>query len=196
MVFEASVLEDLGVRYGAAGATAWGVWVQEHDTVAAAVLTRAGLTVDSRPTAMALDLAALGPAPGRDGVTVERTDDLALIAGPLSASYGFPAALLTSGLPGLLDQVEGWVGRVGGIPAAAVVVVRAGGDGGVFMVGTAPELRRRGAAGEALHHSLLRARDDGCTTSTLQSSSMGRSVYARIGYADLGVYQLWERRTG
>ncbi len=29
---------------------------------------------------------------------------------------------------------------------------------------------------------------------TLQSSAAGRSVYARLGYGDLGTYLLWEHR--
>jgi predicted acetyltransferase len=63
------------------------------------------------------------------------------------------------------------------------------------MVATAPVLRGHGAAKAIVHQALLSARDDGCTTSTLQSSAMARSLYAGIGYSELGTYLLWQRRT-
>jgi hypothetical protein len=44
---------------------------------------------------------------------------------------------------------------------------------------------------EALRDSLAR----GCTTTTLESTSLGRPVYERIGYRSLGTLQMWERRT-
>jgi GNAT superfamily N-acetyltransferase len=192
---DGSALAQLASRYGAAGITAFGVWVHEDDAPAAHALTRAGLAVDSRPTAMALDLSELGPDPVTgDELTVRATTDLALLAEPLSAGYGFPAALITGGLPGLLEGAEGWVARVGGVPASAAVIVREGDDAGVFMVATAPSLRGRGAAPALLGEALRSARADGCTSSTLQSSAMARSVYARVGYAELGRYQLWERK--
>ena len=65
----------------------------------------------------------------------------------------------------------------------------------MFMVATAPEHRRRGAAGAAMQRALLHARARGCATSTLQSSEMGRPVYEQLGYRALGEYRLWERRT-
>lgn len=196
MPLETSLLREVALRYAAAGVSAWGVWVHEDDAIAGAALASAGLSIDSRPTAMAMDLAELAAAPAcvGDDMIVERTADLDVIAQPLSAGYGFPAALLASGLPRLLDHVEASVARIGGLPAAAAVVVRRGGDAGVFMVATAPELRGRGAAAAVVHHALVHARDRGCTTSTLQSSAAGRSVYARLGYADLGTYLLWEHR--
>lgn len=196
MHLDGSVLAQLAAHYDAAGITAFGVWVHEDDSAAAQALTHAGFRVDSRPAAMACDLAdldALAVAGGE--LTVESTTDLALLAEPLSAGYGFPAALLTRGLPDLLEHAQGWVARVAGVPASAAAIVRAGDDAGVFMVGTAPALRGHGAAGAVLHHALLAARAAGCTTTTLQSSAMGRSVYARLGYTALGAYQLWERRS-
>jgi GNAT superfamily N-acetyltransferase len=192
----AEVLEELGAHYAGAGITAWGVWVHADDAAAVTALEEAGATIDSRPAAMAIDLAALAPAPGSAHIGVEQTRHLELLAEPLSGAYGFPAALLTRGLPALLHHGEGWIARVDGVPAAAAVIVRAGDDAGVFLVGTAPPLRGQGAASAALHAALLHAREQGCTTSTLQASAMGRPVYARMGYAELGEYLLLERREG
>ena len=150
--------------------------------------------LDSHPAAMALDLDGLQAADEPYGVDVEPTRDLALLAQPLGAGYNFPRELLTRGLPALLDHCEGWIAHVDRAPAAGLVIVVHEQDAGVFMVATAPELRRRGAAGHALRTALLDARRRGCTTSTLQASAMGQSVYAAMGYRTLGTYELWERR--
>ncbi len=194
MTFTPALLRELAARYAEAGIAAWGVWIHEDETAACGALEAAGLTIDSRPTAMALDLAGLVPPPAPGTVSVAPVTDLAMLAEPLGAGYGFPPELLTRGLPGLLDSVEAWTGRVNDLPAAGAAIVRSEADAGVFMVATAPALRGRGAASTVLYHALARARESGCTTSTLQSSAMGRSVYARLGYVELGAYLLWEGR--
>jgi GNAT superfamily N-acetyltransferase len=195
MSLEPGVIATVASRYADAGISAWGVWMHEDETESGAVLAASGLTIDSRPTAMGLHLLTLGPAAAPEGISVERTRDVALLAEPLAAGYGFPPALLTGGLPGLLDYAEGWVALVDGVPASGAVVVRCAGDAGIFLVATAPSLRGRGAAEAVVRHALLHARAAGCTTSTLQSSEMGRSVYERIGYAAVGTYLLWEQRS-
>ena len=194
MVLDAAVVERAATRYQAAGTTAWGVWLHEDDADGSAVLEHSGLRIDSRPRAMAIELAEFMATDVPHGITVELTSDLALVAAPLSAAYGFPAALLTSGLPDLLSFVDASIARVDGIAAAGALVVSHGGDAGVFMVATVPELRGRGAAGAVMQHALVHARERGCKTSTLQASTMGQPVYARLGYRDLGAYLLWERR--
>jgi hypothetical protein len=152
MRWRASTLEQVARRYEVAGIRVWGIWVHEDD---AEGLGDAGLVIDSRPTAMALDLSQLSPAPPVKGVTVEAVRDLSVLAQPLGAGYGFPPELLTSGLPGLLDHTHGWVAFVDGEPAAGLLIVDCQGDAGVFMVATAPELRGRGAASSALYRALL-----------------------------------------
>jgi hypothetical protein len=59
VALDASALKELEARYSASGITAFGVWVHEEE-LSTGALERAGLTVGSRPTAMALDLAELG----------------------------------------------------------------------------------------------------------------------------------------
>jgi GNAT superfamily N-acetyltransferase len=193
MQWESHALDQAAARYQAAGVRVWGLWAHERDQADA--LREKGLVIDSRPTAMAMDLSQLSAAPELQGVRVQRTDDLAALAQPLGAGYGFPARFLVGALPGLLDRTEAWLAHVDGAPAAGLLIVTCEGDAGVFMVATAPELRGRGAASAALHHALLHAREQGCSTSTLQASDMGRTLYARLGYEDLGRYLLWEHRT-
>jgi GNAT superfamily N-acetyltransferase len=192
MQWESTTLQQVAAEYQAAGVQVWGLWAHERDP--AGPLREMGLVIDSRPTAMAMDLSRLAAAPEHAGVTVQRTDDLAALAQPLGAGYGFPPKFLLSGLPGLLDHTQAWLAHMDGEPAAGLLIVSCDGDAGVYMVATAPELRGRGAASAALHHALLHAREQGCTTSTLQASDMGRSLYVRLGYEDLGRYLLWEHR--
>ena len=191
---DAGQIDTLARGYGEAGITGWGVWLHERDRAGGELLAAAGLEIDSTPTAMALDLAELDEGEASAGVEVERSDQLAPLAEAAGAGYGFPPALLTDGLPRLLDHTEGWLARIDGAPAAALLLVHEGGDAGVFMVATAPQMRRRGAARAALQQALLDARARGCTTSTLQSSEMGQPLYEQLGYRALGDYRLWERR--
>jgi ribosomal protein S18 acetylase RimI-like enzyme len=191
---DGAVLARLGDVYREAGGEVWGVWVHDGNHAVRAELERAGYVLDSHPAAMALEIDSLSPAAAPAGVTVQPTRDLRLLAGPLGAGYGFPAQFLTHGLPALLDHCEAWIAHVDGTPAAGLLIVIHQRDAGVFMVATAPELRRRGAATHALRIALLDARQRGCTTSTLQASAMGESVYTGLGYRTLGNYELWERR--
>lgn len=185
-------LETLADAYSEAGIARWGVWLHEDDRPGSAVLAEAGMTLDSSPPGMALELAGMAPSRTPGEVGVERTDDLDAVASVAGAGYGLPPELLTAGLPVLLRRVEGWLARVDGAPAACVLIAREGDDAGVFMVATAPPFRRLGAAGAAISAALRNARERGCTTSTLQSSEMGRTLYERLGYRALGAYRLWE----
>jgi predicted acetyltransferase len=72
--------------------------------------------------------------------------------------------------------------------------VEAKGDCGITLVGTTPEARRRGLASALTLAALRSAIDAGCTTSTLQATTMGAPVYAGLGYRSLGEMRLWERR--
>jgi hypothetical protein len=45
-----------------------------------------------------------------------------------------------------------------------------------------------------MRQALLDARERGCTTTSLQATAMGRPVYRRLGYRELGVIEMWERR--
>ena len=68
------------------------------------------------------------------------------------------------------------------------------GDCGVYAVATVPEARGRGLTSALLAHALADARERGCTTTTLEATRMGHSVYERLGYRPLGPVAMWERR--
>jgi GNAT superfamily N-acetyltransferase len=87
-----------------------------------------------------------------------------------------------------------YIARLDGRPASCLAIADADGDAYVQLVATRPEAQRRGLAGELLKFALREARDRGCTTTTLEGSPAGAPLYARMGYHDLGVLQMWERR--
>jgi predicted GNAT family acetyltransferase len=53
-------------------------------------------------------------------------------------------------------------------------------------VGTLEHARRRGVAGALTALMLRRARERGCATASLQSTAIAESVYAAVGFRDLG----------
>jgi ribosomal protein S18 acetylase RimI-like enzyme len=85
--------------------------------------------------------------------------------------------------------------RLDGEPASVVGTIDHDGDCGIYFVATLPAAQGRGLARRLLHLALAAARDRGCTTTTLQATRIGRAVYERIGYRDLGVLEMWEHRS-
>ena len=45
-----------------------------------------------------------------------------------------------------------------------------------------------------MRQALADARENGCTTTTLQATEVGERLYTNLGYRQLCVMQLWERR--
>lgn len=189
-----AALPELRHEWESAAVNAWGVWAPATDEETAAVLTEAGLSIDSSPVAMAAPVKAIA-APER-GVTVEAATDLAELDAVLAAAYEFPPGVMAYSFPGLLERFRCSLARDDrGEAVAALATVDADGDLGFTMVGTRPEARGRGFASELMRHAVARAAERGCTTTSLQASAMGRGVYDRLRYEDLGVYHLWEHRT-
>jgi GNAT superfamily N-acetyltransferase len=189
-----AVLPELAEIYEQAGVRAWTVWVPHHDIEAARILERMGHVLDAAPAAMAMELSAfeaprpadlgLDPEPGV--ATVARLNDLAY-------SYGgnhFERALQTA------PSLHCYVTRFDGRPVCCVAAHDHDGDCSITFVATIPEARGRGLAGRLLTHAMHEARGRGCTTTSLQATKMGQSLYARLGYRDLGAVQMWERRAG
>jgi len=191
----AAALPRLAADYGAAGITAWGVWVHESDQNGIAAIEAAGLRRDSEPTAMiaALDVFEAGTS----GATkLEAAQDLEEFDRVLAAAYEFPPGVLVYCFPSLLDEFRGFVARdPAGTAICALATVEVGGDCGVTLVGTAPEARGRGYASQLILFALAEARQRGCRTSTLQATRMGEAIYARLGYCPFGAMELWELRT-
>jgi GNAT superfamily N-acetyltransferase len=189
----ADAVDDLRSAYRGAGVRAWTVWTPAADRHSARLLERRGHRLDGEPRSM---LADLGSIPGPDR-TLDYTRGLSWrelcrvneVAYDVAADE-FARGMGTrppAGARAYGARHEGWLASV----LATILHER---DCGVYWVATLPEARGNRLASGLLHRALLDAREAGCETSTLQSSAMGRSVYARLGYEDLGALQMWEHR--
>lgn len=182
----------LAAEYEAAGVRAWTVWVPRGEPAATDALERAGHAFDGRPAAMALELDELRPA----GAAVELLGGATLeLVGRLNdLAYGTPGDF-ERGLRGAgSEPFDVYVAGLDGQPAGCVVTYDLHGDCGVYLVATVPALRGRGIAAALMTRALVAARERGCITSSLQATALGRPVYERLGFRDLGEIHMWERR--
>jgi GNAT superfamily N-acetyltransferase len=187
-------LEAIATAYESAGVRAWTVWVPEADKRAAELLESAGHVLDASPRAMAMELNSLGDAPGP---APEWSGDWDIEAAGLinDRAYGDPEGLWGSamgGIPAGLARL--YLVRVDGEPASMVMVHDHEDDCVFWYAATVPEARGRGYVSGLLHRALSDARERGCRTTTTEATAMGRPVYGRIGYRDLGALHMYERR--
>jgi ribosomal protein S18 acetylase RimI-like enzyme len=180
------LLPELASWYEEAGVRAWTVWVLPGDEELAGALAEAGHRLDATPEAMGAVLAELD-LDGPDVATGCAWDDLVAVN---AAAYGAPA----EGLQPLRLAGDGV--RLYGTEGAAIVLAihDHDGDAGVTYVAARPEARGRGLVAALLRQALRDAAARGCTTTTLESTKLGRPVYERVGYRALGRLEMWERR--
>lgn len=187
-------LDELAAAYRDAGVRAWTVWVRSDDAEAARAVEAAGHRLDATPEAMGLELGELRPPRGPEP---EWSGDWDMAAAGLinDHAYGDSEGMFSRAM-GRLPEGAGqlYLARIDGHPASYVLVHDHDGDCVFSLAATEPQFRGQGLAGGLLHRALLDARERGCTTSTTQATQMGRPVYARVGYRDLGQIQMWERR--
>jgi GNAT superfamily N-acetyltransferase len=187
-------IDEIDAAYVDSGVLAWTVWVPEEDAATAAALEAAGNVLDAAPRAMAARLDEIDVARGADGVDWRLVDDLdafGLIGGPAFGVAPDVAAAASAGLEGV---VRLYVARADGEDVATLGTIDVDGDCGVYMVATRPEARGRGLATALVRQALLEAGERGLQTTSLQATAMGRPIYERLGYRDLGAIQMWERR--
>src|SRR5205085_10331507 len=84
--------------------------------------------------------------------------------------------------------------RLAGETVACVGSIHHGGDCGIYLVATDPAARGRGLARELMIAALHDARAAGCESASLQSTTRGQPLYARLGFRDFGTIQMWEKR--
>jgi ribosomal protein S18 acetylase RimI-like enzyme len=182
----ALLLPHLADVYERAGVRAWTVWVMPGDEALAAELASAGHVLDGTPEAMGARLDELD----LDGPDVSEPPSWEGLVATNAAAYGVAA----DGLAPMALAADGM--RLYGAAEGAVVLAihDHDGDAGVTYVGARPEARGRGLVGTLLRQALREARERGCTTTTLESTRLGRPVYERLGFRSLGTLQMWERR--
>lgn len=172
---------------GAFGDARWGVWAGRRDEPA---LRRAGLRCELAAwRLMAAPLDELDDSPGEG----EPTDDLSLVGAVNDAAYALQDGRLERHFGPLPpDRVRGYRLDRDSVPVAVLAMVRQAADAGFLFVATVPDARRRGLAALLMRRAVADARRNGAQTASLLATQMGRSLYRRLGFRDLGPARLWE----
>ena len=101
----------------------------------------------------------------------------------------------------MLGGMEAFFGLAGDTSPGGFTIRRAG-----VLPSVCPEMPHRSVFNSVVYRSTPRleaaldeladARRRGCATTSLQATGMGRPIYARLGYRELDVIEMWERRRG
>jgi GNAT superfamily N-acetyltransferase len=186
--------ENLAAAYDEAGVQAWTVWVPESDHASADLLESAGHKLDATPRGMVLELADL-PDPDPGDLEWSAAGSLAEMKRINDAAYGDPPGTFERGIGNPPPHTwRIYEARFEGRAASVLATTEVHGDCAIWWVATVPEARGRGLAARLLHVALGEARERGVETSTLQATKLGRPVYERLGYRDIGELQMWELR--
>jgi GNAT superfamily N-acetyltransferase len=189
-------LDRLAAAYDEAGVRAWTVWVPEGDRRVALELEAAGHALDANPRAMGRTLESLPSEPDPpDGVEVIREDeDISTLAHLNEIAYDDQPGTYSAVMREPIAGNRLYFARLDGEAVACVGTWDHGDDCEILWVATTPEARGRGLSKLLMIRAMAEARDRGCLTTTLQATKLGYPVYLAVGYRDVGVLQMWERR--
>ena len=159
-------------------------------------LEAAGFVAQGDDPGMAAGLHALHEdLPSPEGLTVERVGDHTGLGDwistlrvandrlPLSGPLSLERILLNGPASYAVDDpYRLYIARVNGVPVATSAILIGAGVAGVYCVGTVPSARRQGAATAVTLAGLLEARAQGYHVGVLGATTMGYSVYQRLGF--------------
>lgn len=190
----AEALPALERAYADAGVKSWTVWVPPEDAQTPELLRGAGHLLDSSPLRMGARIDALDLTTDLD-LDLEPDPTWEAVARCNDRAHGVLDDWTMSAVFTEMDDPTAHlhVARLAGEPAAALIAREQGGDCYLWFVATVPEARGRGLAAELVRTALREAAGRGCETTTLESTRMAESLYARLGYVALGRYGMWER---
>lgn len=160
--------------------------------------TDLGMPYSDTVPGMALHPMPVPPPPPRDLEirTVEDTETLSLFRRVLAEGFGMPLSisekLVTAEWIGR-DGLDLFVGLVGGVAVATSTLASTAPAAGVYNVATVDGFRRRGIGEAMTWHCLSRGQQRGCSVGVLQSSSMGKPVYERMGFRTVAPYRTFHR---
>ena len=154
-----------------------------------------GFVIDEASPGMAVDLTQLNEnlrLP--EGLTVQLAQDDASFrvwTTALAAGFEFPPSLkhvedtwydflrLTD-----VEIIQAYTGLLNRKPVATSLLFLAAGVAGIYAVGTAPEVRRKGIGTWMTFYPLLQARRRGYNYGVIEASEMGESVYRSLGFQE------------
>lgn len=166
----------------------WGVWIDPGNTADAGALLDRGLVLDSTPVLMATPIEGVerNPDPRVERVTLEE------IGAVNDAAYSLPSGTIGSALAGIRPSEVRPYGIRDGDDAVSVAVIQdVDADAFVTFVATLPGHRGNRLASAILSTAL---HESDASTTSLQASKLGQSIYARLGYRPLGEIHLYEKR--
>jgi ribosomal protein S18 acetylase RimI-like enzyme len=188
------VLDELAGLYASAGVKAWTVWVKPEDDQLAFAMERAGHKLDGTPEIMGAVIGDCDLTPRRKLELVTGSwEDVAFCN---NVAYGLPDGSFDPLIKGLPAQARRYVaiGRDGD-PLGCVVSAHIKGDCYIAFVATQPEARGHGIASDLMRAALREGLEDGCVTTTLESSKLGKGMYTGLGYKSLGALRMYEKRS-
>ena len=127
---------------------------------------------------------------------VATADGLAQALAVAAAGFEVPADLLSALYlldVAALDGLEYYLARLGNTDVSTAVGYTIVRTVGIFNVATPPEFRGRGYGAAITAHVASEALAHGADLAWLQSSSMGESVYLRLGFREVETYILLTR---
>ena len=152
-----------------------------------------GLTLESDPPGMALDLSTLPQAiPLPAGIAIKIVTDAEMMKtwnATFVQGYGLPpdweAVCQEMMLAALIPSMTSYLAFVEDQPVAVSTLFLDAGVAGIYNVATLPAWRGKGIGGAMSLFPLLDARKRGFRAGILQSSEMGYQVYQRMGFKEL-----------
>jgi N-acetylglutamate synthase len=133
---------------------------------------------------------------------VVKPDEIHTFLSTGEAGFGTPPGSLNALREVLLAQTRNpnstggnYLGYTHVGPVATSLRFTTSGISGLYFVSVLPEFRRRGFGEAMTRRAAVDGRREGCTTSYLQASEMGRPLYERIGYRTIEEYELWKSQT-
>jgi GNAT superfamily N-acetyltransferase len=186
-------IDKLAEVYADAGIDAWTVWVPEENADVAEALEAAGHRLDATPRAMGMPLGGLNP-PDRDPeLEIREGHDFELVSKLNEIAYGFAPGEFPP-IRGEQPSLRTYFGSVAGETLGCAGSFIRGADCEIVYVAVLPEGRGRGVSGRLTARALEDASEMGLDTTTLQATKLGYPVYVKLGYAEYGTLQMWERR--
>jgi|SRR3954451_17044936 GNAT superfamily N-acetyltransferase len=184
--------EEIATLYAAAGVSGFTAWVQPEDEQTAGLLADRGHVLDAQPRAMIASTADVAGRPGLEG-RLQAQPSPAEFARVNDDAYGYPGSFQRAIGDLLQETLHTYAVTDGGRPVAVGGMMDRGTDAHLSLMATLPEHRGRGYATAIIRHLAADAAERGCTTTTLIATRAGAPVYTRLGYRDVGWFDMWER---
>lgn len=171
-----TALAAMEAAYVHAGVEGYAAWVHESDAPMISDLVGRGYRLRESTRAMSMHLEELA-VPRPELVLGEPDWDEYLRV------VGTPKGLLQGVDPRHFHVL---IAQLDGKNVAAAMSLDHDGDCGIYNVVTLPEARRRGFGTALTARHLHEAKARGCSSASLQSTQTAESVYASVGFRDLG----------